>query len=207
MNWYKHPEKPNQELAIWGSGGIDEIPIKLGHVIERTRNERISSNRFECIVLFFDHNDRNQDECEALVKKWTTEDNELEVATELRLGQWTDATVELRGSSAENHRLSILPIALPPDSKGNLEVFLMDSIRGQSGHDNQLVGKAREFIRDLPDKPYLDKTRYRPKACLGSILSVISPDWVISKLNNRLTRVQWEEIESVAAVYEKLSAL
>ena len=39
LNWYKHQEKPGQELAIWGVGGIDQIPVKLRHIIERTRNE------------------------------------------------------------------------------------------------------------------------------------------------------------------------
>jgi hypothetical protein len=86
-------------------------------------------------------------------------------------------------------------------------VFLMDSLSDKSGHDKQLVDGAKDFIDDLPEEPYLRKTRYRQKACLGSILSVLSPDWVFTELDNRLARVQWEEIESVVAVYQKLSAL
>ena len=208
LNWYRHPDKPDQELVIWGAGGISEIPVKLGHVVERTRIERPpSNNRFERIVLFFDHNDRNRDECEDLVKKWTTECNGLEILGELGLGKWTEARIELDESKAPIHELLILPIALPPNSKGNLEIFLMDSIRDKSGHDKQLVDGARNFIDDLPAEPYLRKMRYRQKACLGSVLSVMSSDGAFTGLNNRLKQIQWEGIESVAAVYEKLSAL
>jgi hypothetical protein len=206
LNWYHHLKKPDQELAIWGTGGIDQISVKLGHVVDRTRNERIPTNRFERVVLFFDRNDRSEIECEDLVRGWTA-DNECEVICTLQLGQWADAKVELRKSPQEDHELRILPIALPPDSEGNLEIFLTNSIRDQSEHDKHLVDRARSFIGFIPDEPYLNKTRYRPKACLGAILSVMSPDWVFSTLDHRLTRVQWEKIESVTAVYEKLSEL
>ncbi|MDD1475219.1 hypothetical protein MEO41_28720, partial [Dolichospermum sp. ST_sed4] len=36
LNWYRHPEDPYQELAIWGVGGISEIPSKLNEVVNRT---------------------------------------------------------------------------------------------------------------------------------------------------------------------------
>jgi hypothetical protein len=207
LYWYYHPEKPDQELAIWGAGGIDQIPVKLGHIINRSRAERTPINRFGRVVLFFDRNDRNKTQCKDLVEKWATEDNELEITGKLQLGQWVDARVELRKSPQEDYELRILPIVLPPDSEGNLEIFLTNSIRDQSEHDEQLVDRARSFIGFIPDEPYLSKTRYRPKACLGAILSVMSPDWVFSTLDHRLTRVQWEKIRSVTAVYEKLSEL
>lgn len=207
LNWYRHLRKPDQELAVWGAGGIEQLPIKLAHVIDRTRNERTPTNRFERLVLLFDRNDRSEDQCRDLVKKWTTKDNELEITGELQLGQWVDARIELRKIPEEYHELRMLSIALPPDGKGNLEVFLTNSIRDQSTHDRFLVDKAEKFIGCLPDKPYLSKRRYRPKACLGSILSVMSPDWVFSTLHDRLTRVQWEEIESVVTVYGKLGEL
>ena len=40
-----------------------------------------------------------------------------------------------------------------------------------------------------------------------AILSVMSPDWVFSELDERLTLVKWEEIKSVESIYEKLSEL
>jgi len=206
LNWYRHPEKPDQELAIWGVGGIDEILVKLELVIDRTRNEQTPDNRFERIVLFFDRNSRSKKQCEDLLEKWIVESG-LEVSDKLQLGEWDDASLALNKTPKEDHQLRMLPIVLPPDSEGNLEIFLMKSLKKQSCHERQLVDEAGKFIDCLPKEPYLSKKRFRPKACLGSILSVMSPDWVFSELNERLTRVQWEELESVTTAYEKLSEL
>ena len=73
LNWYKHQEKPGQELAIWGVGGIDQIPVKLRHIIERTRNETTSVNRFARVVIFFDCDDRTEAKCKVMVKAWATD--------------------------------------------------------------------------------------------------------------------------------------
>jgi len=205
-NWYRHPEKPDQELAIWGVGGIDQLPIKLGQVIERTRIEGIPDNRFESIVLFFDRNSRSKDECENLFKEWIVGGG-IELSGDLQIGQWVNASITLNKTPKEDYQLHVLSIALPPDSEGNLEVFLMNSLKEQSCHDRQLVDEADKFISCLPDEPYLSKKRLRPKACLGSILSVMSPDWVFSEQDKRLRRVQWERIESLTPAYEKLSEL
>ena len=206
FNWYNHSGKPNHELAIWGVGGIDQMSVKLRHVIDRNRIERTINNRFEHIVLFFDHDDMNETECKTLIENWMTNSN-LEILGDLQLGQWRNARIKLSKSLRENYELNILPIVLPPDSPGNLETFLIDSIRDQYDHDKHLVVNAERFIECIPNKPYLNKSRYRPKACLGSILSVMSPDWVFSKLDDRLSRVQWEKIESVMSVYRKLGEL
>jgi len=206
LNWYQHPEKPDQELAIWGAGGINEIPAKLWHVIDRTKLETTSVNRFTHIVVFFDRNNRSEAECRDLVGKWAI-DSGVEITDDLHLGQWSKARVALRKEPEEFHDLRVLSVALPPDSEGNLEIFLTNCIRNHSEYDSDLVDKAQGFIGSIPDEPYLGRARYRPKACLGAILSVISPDWVFSELHKRLTLVKWEEIKSVEAVYEKLSEL
>ena len=206
LNWYTHPEKPNQELAIWGTGGIDQLPVKLGSVLDRTRNERDPINRFDYIVVFFDSDQRDEGECREMVQKWATT-SDLNITGDLQLGQWIDATIDLRKRPPEAYQLRILSIVLPPGGKGTLETFLVDALRNSSDHDRQLVDEARRFIGDLPDKPYLERPRCRPKACLGAILSVMSPDWVFSELHQRLTNVRWEEIESVMSTYKQLEKL
>ncbi len=206
LNWYNHPKKPNQELAIWSVGGINQLPNKLKNTIERTQIERTTTNRFERIVLFFDRDQRGEAECVQLIEEWTTTSN-LELIGDMQLGRWVDATIELIKTPPESYQLSILPIVLPPDGKGALETFLIDSIKGHSNEDRQLVDEAWEFINRLPDEPYLSKRRFHPKACLGAILSVMSPNWVFAKLHERLTRVKWENIELVLNAYKKLEGL
>ena len=207
LNWYRHPAKPDQELAIWGVGGITQLPVKLGHVMARTLGQQIPVDRFGRIVLFFDRNSRSKEQCGDLLNKWIAESG-IEVSGNLQLGEWGDAKITIENKTPEeDYQLRILSIVLPPDSEGNLEVFLMKSLKEQSCHDRQLVDEADKFINGLPDEPYLSKKRLRPKACLGSILSVISPDRVFSELDKRFKQVQWEDIRSAANAYEKLSEL
>ena len=207
LNWYRHPEKRDGELAIWGVGGIDNLPARLGNVIERTQRERNPKNRFERIVLFFDRDRRNEEECANLIKEWAT-NCKLKLTDTLQLGKWADATTDLFGKSPpEIYQLSILAIVLPPDGKGNLETFLIDALKKHSDVDKHLSEKASAFIGNLPDEPYLSTQRLRPKACLGAILSVMSVDWAFSKVHERLTQVQWEDITSVLNAYQKLDEL
>jgi len=206
LNWYRHPEKRDGELAIWGVGGIDNLAARLGNVIERTQNERDPKNRFERIVLFFDRDRRNEEECANLIKEWAT-GCKLKLTGTLQLGKWTDATTNLLKTSPESYQLSILAIVLPPDGKGNLETFLIDALKKHSNVDKHLSEEASTFIGNLPDEPYLFRQRLRSKACLGAILSVMSPDWVFSKLDERLVQVQWEDITYVLDAYQKLDEL
>ena len=65
--WYQHSEKPNQELAIWGVGGIDRISFGLCNVMVRNQREGTSTERFRQIVIFFDRDTRTKGECLELV--------------------------------------------------------------------------------------------------------------------------------------------
>lgn len=206
LNWYYHLEKAGSELAIWGVGGIDEIPIKLSEVVDRTRNEKIRGNRFDRIVIFFDRADLDNGQCVNLVLEWLNHAN-LTTNNDPNIGQWTNAAINIKSTPPQEHQVEILPIVLPPDGNGELETFLLDSLNESSDDDTLLVGRARAFIGDIPDEPYLLRRRFRPKACLGSVLSVISPDWVFSEIDNRLRQVEWERLEEVANIYGELEEL
>ncbi len=98
-------------------------------------------------------------------------------------------------------------MVLPPNSLGNLEVFLLQSLANQSDIDQELVEKTKELIDNIPKEPYLLKKRLEDKAQLGCVLSIISPDWVFSTLNERLTSIQWETITEVDQVYQMLEQI
>ena len=142
-----------------------------------------------------------------MLKEWAT-NCKLKLTDTLQLGKWADATTDLFGKSPpEIYQLSILAIVLPPDGKGNLETFLIDALKKHSNVDKHLSEEASTFIGNLRNEPYLFRQRLRSKACLGAILSVMSPDWVFSKLDERLVQVQWEDITSVLDAYQKLDEL
>ena len=57
FSWYRHPDKPDQELAIWGVGGYSNIQLKLKYITEsiQSQPEKQFQNRFNKIVLFVDN--------------------------------------------------------------------------------------------------------------------------------------------------------
>lgn len=205
-NWYCHSEKPKRELAIWGVGGIDNIPTKLATVLDRNRNERDPDNRFGFIVLFFDSDDRTAGECTELVVDWIRK-GDIRLTSDLRIGEWASAQLSLAIQPLARYDLELLAVALPPDDRGNLETFLMTAIRRHSPEIGLIVAEAHTFIEKIPDDPYLARRRLRYKACLGTIMSVLSPDWVFGELDTRLRQVRWDDLPAVAAIYNKLEQL
>lgn len=211
LNWYQHSERAGigQELAIWGVGGVSQIPVKLKAVIENNQRNPKPQDRFEYVVLFFDHDDPTE-VCLNAVQKWITDAN-LVLANELQLGEWVNAEMDLLGVTPPGkYRLRLLTIVLPPDRLGALETFLIDCWQQLSEADKQLTEAARTFIVDLPELPkqtYLNHRRLLDKACLGAILSVFSPDGLFQKIDPKLKSVSWEQIEDALAVYGKLEAL
>ncbi len=211
LNWYQHSERAGigQELAIWGVGGISQMPVKLKAVIENNQRNPNPQDRFEHIVLFFDHDDPTE-VCLNTVQKWITDAN-LVLADELQLGEWVNAEMDLLGVTPPGkYRLKLLTIVLPPNGSGALETFLIDCWQQFSEADKQLTEAAKVFIVDLPELPkqtYLNHRRLPDKARLGVILSVFSPDGLFQKIDPKLESVSWERIEDALDVYGKLEAL
>ena len=211
LNWYRHLDRVGreQELAIWGVGGVAQIPVKLRAVSDNNQRNPRPTDRFEYVVLFLDH-DKSVQACLDVVEGWIA-DSDITLAGELQSGQWVDAEVDLRGvTPPARHQLHLLPIVLPPDKSGALETFLTDCWKQLSEADEQLAKAARAFIDELPEvakTTYLNHRRLPDKACLGAILSVFSPDGLFLQIHPRLQSIPWEKIQDAAAVYGKLETL
>lgn len=210
LNWYQHAQRKgqHQELAIWGVGGITQIPDKLKIVVERNCRELNPDNRFERLVLLFDHDDSSEI-CLKKARRWVA-DSGVVLSNTLAFGKWTRAEFELKSTPAAKAQLHVLPLVLPPDNSGALETFLIASLKQLSEHDKQLAIAAENFIGNLPNLPkrtYLNHRRLPDKACLGTILAVFSPDRIFKRIDKQLADIPWEQLESVAAVYGKLQAL
>lgn len=130
----------------------------------------------------------------------------IDLLDKIKLQEWLNAEVELLGNQ-QKYPIQLLSIILPPESKGNLEVFLLNALKESSSNDRFLVEEAEKFINKIPKEPYLLKSRLRQKAWLGSVLSVMSPDWVFTSLDERLKKVSWENLESAFSAYQKLRDL
>ena len=90
---------------------------------------------------------------------------------------------------------------LPPSGEGCLEVFLAEALRSASDIDKAIVDGCRGLVDGLPEEPYLRRRRLRSKATVGTVLSIMSPDWVFRHLDQKLIAVGWKEIEVAHRAY------
>lgn len=216
LNWYRRRgenEKESQSkaaLAIWGVGGITNLPRRLRDVVAFSRTDPNDGNRFSHIVLFLDHDDPLE-AMRAKVTTWIEESGLRLRADALEFGQWLSVEMELVGvTPARTYSSRLLVVVVPPDHRGALERFLIDCWERFSEADAQLAEAAQAFIADLPKLPkekYLSHRRLLDKACLSSIFSVVSPDRVFDKIDSRLREVPWERLEDTLAVYGELGVL
>ena len=207
LHWYENPQRRQEELAIWGGDGFSGVGTKLGRLVERSSIERESTNRFAKVALVFDSDDREHAEIAQQLSEWLASAGAT-VHAEVQVGVWLPASVPLKGAEpASSFGFQLVAIPLPPSGQGNLETFLLSSLKSASEHDQELVSQSEKFVDAVPSPPYVQKQRLKKKAQLGSALSVISPDWVFSDLDTRLKLVHWEEIKEIAAAYERLAEL
>jgi hypothetical protein len=206
INWYINSEKPERGLVIWGVGGISQVPTKLSSVIDRTINEREENKRFDRIAIYFDRDTKSLDECHTLTETWC-HDCGIGLPDDYCINMWTDISVELAMTPRESHTIQIMYVVIPPNEPGNLESFLIKAIRDSSDDGSTLVDRADDFIAHLPDEPYLLRQRLRGKAWLGTILSVMSPDWVFSTIDERLHQIEWEDLINEQEIYLRLQDL
>ena len=141
-----------------------------------------------------------------MIKTWLNK-NDLKLNSPLQLGQWLLASMQLNVVPLQNYNINLLPIVLPPNNPGTLETFLINALKKHSKIDKHLVNTAQDFIKSLPKEPYLNKQRLPDKACMGTVLSVISPDWIFFEISNRLEQVEWEQIEVFFTTYTQLRHL
>ena len=67
-----------------------------------------------------------------------------------------------------------------------------------------MVVEAKQFIKNIPDEPFLMKNRLRNKACLGAVLAVFSPGWVFRELDEKLRSVPWEEMAKIYGAFAEI---
>lgn len=207
IKWYERENSP-EKLMIWGVGGLEILEDKLKQVVERSINEREKSRRFNKIVLFFDRDLRSEQECLDMVNQWSKNaDLEGSISS---FGDWTKMSALLQGRKPEkSHDMDILAIVLPPDNPGALETFLINALEDHSKDYKYMSENLKDLIENLKSRNFqeLQGKRFADKARLGAMLSILFPDWVFSKIDDRLQLFDWEKLEIANQMYSKLRNL
>jgi hypothetical protein len=204
LRWYQNIHYVGKHLAVVGCGGIEQIPGKLQQIIERTQSETEESLRFNKIVIVIDSDTRTKEECIDLIKIWLT-DCHIELRDKFDLQEWLDVTIKLNNQKHEEFYLKVLLIVLPQNTQGNLETFLIESLKDYSEENNVLVTKSESFMEKI-EHSSIRKEALRKKALLGLVLSIISPGHVLSERDIVLKSIPWENLKTFHA-YKQLEDL
>lgn len=204
FNWYNKLSQSDQ-LAIWGVGGIEKIPVCLKEVVKGMESQTKEDLRFDKIVIFIDHDTRTDDECLEMAKKWIAASGIT--ANAFVSQEWVDSRILLTRTTEKEHLLQVLFVVLPINGEGNLEAFLLGCLKAHSKNDADLVNEAKIFINKVEQCSYLSKDKCKQKAHLGVVLSVMSPERVFSEKDEILRSVEWEKIIDAFAAYKKLELL
>ncbi len=213
IKWYSIKENNKPSIAILGAGGIDNIPKTLCEISEINRNasEKV---RFTKIALYFDTDTRKKTDCKELFCNWLTKAGYEYEKDKANLDNWFEASItgaftphHTKGVKNNEVGINIFGLALPCDSKGALETFLLNCLQEKGDEDNKIVTAAEKYINNIKDVSYLNKRRFPKKAALGSVLSVFSPDWVFTRMDDKLKLVEWENITDFSNSYKKLQFL
>lgn len=205
LDWYTNGEN-GDVIAIWSVGGYGNLKKALKDVIQRNSLEKKKEDRFSRIVLFYDRDTSTDKELETALEGWIN-DCEVGDCGPIEIQKWISCENRLRKDPPSQFPIEIMAIVLPPDKNGALETFLLDSLCNIGDCEQIIVDGARNYVNGIPEDPYLVKGRYKEKASLGSVLSVMSPDWVFSQVNEKLLKIRWERLTTFNAVYSKLSEI
>lgn len=97
----------------------------------------------------------------------------------------------------EDILIEMLFLIVPNNKEGALETLLLDCVSSMSEEDCSIVSRSKTFIEDIVPvaTKYITKNRLKPKAQLGVVFAVQSPQKVFSVLNEEIESVPWEESE------------
>lgn len=202
LAWY---EKMENKTAIFGCGGKTNISNEIKKIVEMQKMPATSS-KFKKMVIMIDHDNFTDEDLRNEIFDWIN-DNKIIINDKIELGKWIKARVKEENINRELYfEFEIIAIIIPKIENGYLEVFLLDALK-EDTEDKKIVEESSRYIERLKDVKYLEKEKFRTKAQFQAVLSVISPEWVFTNIDERMKRVNWEKLESVNNSFNELEKL
>ena len=214
---YKHKKfglEPNQSIitlkntdnliSIISAGGKTRINGVLNKVLDLTILETKSEDLISKIIIFMDSDDDSSDKMKKLL------DNRFE-----KINEW--CTLKEQNKSFGLVTIKSMLITIPPDSDGAIEKFVINAFKNNGVEEETIVVELGNFLEKIKHVKYLRKNekavddpsniRYRDKAKLGCLLSVVSPEWSTADLSDKLKQIDWNKLSDFNCIYRKLSEI
>jgi len=192
LTWYKDMNMPVNEFGVWSVGGIDRVGPAIENIVKRNTLERKDHLRLKRILVIVDMDDVGLQSRIATYKEWLNKAGLSRAQSQnLQDSSWDCCQYTIHATPSKTETIELRLFVIPEHSNGCIETYLLNSLNGEGGEHQVIVKAAREFIQGLGNISFIRPRRFKDKACLGSTLSVIFPDWVFSKIDKKLKSVNW----------------
>ncbi|KLO21514.1 hypothetical protein X275_09080 [Marinitoga sp. 1197] len=94
-------------------------------------------------------------------------------------------------------------LVIPPESNGAMERFVINSLKDKYDY---IVDELEVCVDNISkkNKEFRNNERLKDKAKLGCVLSILSPEWSLDKLTEKMKQINWEELDKFNRVYSKI---
>ncbi|ANQ54620.1 hypothetical protein BG95_04260 [Thermosipho sp. 1063] len=179
----------NENIAIVSVGGKSRIKPFFTKAKEYISQTRYDKELIQKIIILLD---RDEDTDEILIKL---------IGNGIKnINAWQK--ISIPNQLFDEIFVEVLVLVIPPDNPGAIERFVIDSLRNNHTY---IIEKIENTIDDISINRYLSKKeRIKDKAKLGCILSILSPEWSLNKITEKIKTIDWLKIETFNKLYSKI---
>lgn len=188
--WYKRDKK---YLMIASVGGKDKFGSFYNDKIKQIQVNEIIDKLFTNVVCVID---RDNESTEEIIKNLNDQ-----TGLSLKNDEWVKNA--FNNNFKQDLEINVGSIIIPNDKSGALEKVLINGM-AEMEHES-LINEAKSYIEKCKETGnYLKKTRDTPKAHLGSVFAILSPEKVFSFIDEMINDINWEESKEVIDQYKML---
>jgi len=188
-NWYY---RENDILCIYAVGSKYNFINALEEIV--LLNLAASNDNFDKVVIISDRDDSNS-EVEIIKNIWTYFSKSSIKFKHIFHNKWNVS--DDYDDSGNIFRLALLPLIIPFNESGTIEIFMLNCRKEISDGENTLIEDIYRFIDELAENNYV-KSNYLqergliPKSKLSTYFSIVSPNRTFDVGNKILESIPWE---------------
>lgn len=188
--WYKKDER---YLMIASVGGKDNFGSFYNGKIKQIQVNEVTDKLFTNVICVID---RDNETTEQII-------NNLKDQTGLNFKNDEWVKNAFNNNFKQEVEINVGSIIIPNNKSGALEKVLINGM-AEMNHES-LINDAKMYVEKCKETGnYLKKARDTPKAHLGSVFAILSPEKVFSFIDEIINDINWEESQEVIAQYKLL---
>lgn len=195
-------KKEDDFIYIIPSIGKTKVKTVFEKICEKTERERVEENLISKIFVFIDSDEDSEIDLITLV------DDRIE-----SVNTWME--IPIQNVAYDLITINTILLNIPPNAKGAIERFVLNSFIENGRDEEKIVNEIEKCVETIKDVEYLRKNkkdvddpsnrRFRDKAKVGCLLSILSPDWSTMEIVEKLKHVEWHKLKAFNNLYEKLT--